>query len=894
MLFTPSRLNVDKLKLEEASNRRHMLVPSFIEPQRAPIVGLPTPSLLESRERPKAALGKIILRGRSFFENDKKFFLKGVTYGPFAPSCPGVPFPDPASVKSDFALMSELGINCFRTFTPPPKWLLDLAVSNGLRAIIGIPWAQHISFLDSSRTQAEIRDTIARGVTSCKHHPAVFAYLVGNEIPPEIVRWYGSEKIRSFLGDLVDSAKHVDPQAFVSYANFPSTEYLETEFTDFLAFNVYLHREEDFRRYLSHLHNLAADRPLVLTEIGMDSMRQGTASQAETLGWQLRACFETGVAGTVIFSWTDDWYAFPLSGDGGFQVNDWAFGLVDRERRRKPSFAAVKDYYAAPLPPPLPEYPKVSVIVCVYNGERTLDPCLASLEKLNYPNYEVVVVNDGSTDGTRQIAEGYDYIRLIDQENKGLSEARNVGIRAATGDIIAFTDADCMADADWLTHLVARFQSSKFGAVGGPNLTPPDDSFVASCVAVSPGAPTHVLLDDEVAEHIPGCNMAFRREALEAIDGFDPIFRAAGDDVDLCWRLQNKGYKIGFSPGAVVWHFRRNTLKDYIKQQRGYGKAETLLFFKHPSRFNVLGQSRWFGRIYGDLSSYLLSRQPRIYSGVFGRGLFQTLYQPSPSIVSCLPLTLEWNFISLLLLASALTFGGVFSLGVFPFLLTVYRCVACAVKARVAPQFRGWRATFLIAFLIYVGPLVRTIERYRWRLRRLREVTPVDLNGPTQEPQILWHERAFYLAYWNEQGQEKESLLHAVMDFLLPRKYLIAMDQGWSEWDLEICQGPWAKAQIRTATENHTGAKRLLRVRCALRMSRISVACLWTYVTVAAVATLIGLPIVAAAAAFIGWAHGSAIIYQKMRLGHLLYHVVESLAHKLDFVPVQKSPKGAA
>ncbi|MGE5218278.1 MAG: glycosyltransferase, partial [Chloroflexota bacterium] len=610
--------------------------------------------------------------------------------------------------------------------------------------------------------------------------------------------------------------------------------------------------------------------------------------------WQLRACFETGVAGTVIFSWTDDWYAFPLSGDGGFQVNDWAFGVVDRERRKKPAFFAVKDCYGAALPPALREYPKVSVVVCVYDGERTLDACLASLQKLNYPNYEVVVVNDGSTDSTRQIAESYDGIHLIHQENKGLSEARNVGIRAATGEIIAFTDADCMADPDWLTHLVARFHSSEFAAVGGPNLTPPDDSFVASCVAVSPGAPTHVLLDDEVAEHIPGCNMAFRREALEAIDGFDPVFRAAGDDVDFCWRLQNKGYKIGFSPAAVVWHFRRNTIRDYLKQQRGYGKAETLLFFKHPSRFNVLGQSRWFGRIYGDLSSFLLSRQPRIYSGVFGRGLFQTLYQPAPSIVSCLPLTLEWNLLAIALLVCAFGFGGLFWVGIAPFMLTVSRCFASAVRARLEPRFRGTSATLLVASLIYLGPIVRTFERYRWRLRRLREIKPVDLNRPAQEPQILWHERAFYLSYWNENGEEKESLLHAVMDFLLPRKYLIAMDQGWSEWDLEICQGPWAKAQIKTATENHTGQKRLLRVRCALRMSRISLACLWTYVAVAAVAAFIGLPEVTAAVAFIGWAHGSAIIYQKFRLGHLLYHVLESLAHKLDFVPVQRSSKGAA
>ena len=157
----------------------------------------------------------------------------------------------------------------------------------------------------------------------------------------------------------------------------------------------------------------------------------------------------------------------------------------------------------------------------------------------------------------------------------------------------------------------------------------------------------------------------------------------------------------------------------------------------------------------------------------------------------------------------------------------------------------------------------------------------------------MWHERAFYLSYWNEQGQEKESLLHAMMDFLLPRKYLIAMDQGWSQWDLEICQGPWAKAQIKTATENHGGTKRLLRVRCALRMSRISVTCLCLYAIMAAIAAVLAMPEVAATAAFIAWAHASAIMYQKFRLGHVLYHVLESLAQKLEFVPVQKSSEEA-
>jgi GT2 family glycosyltransferase len=853
-------------------------------------VSMPMPSFLEPGCVPLSGSEKIELRGRFFFINDEKFFLKGVTYGPFSPGRSGVPFPEPATVEADFALMTELGVNCFRTFTPPPTWLLDRAAAYGLRAIIGIPWAQHICFLDSSKIKAEIRKTITRTVESYKGHPAVFAYLVGNEIPPEIVRWYGGERIRAFLGELAGAAKTVDPDVFVSYANFPSTEYLETEFLDFLAFNVYLHQEEDFRRYLSHLHNLAGDRPLVLTEIGMDSLRQGEIAQAKTLASQVRASFETGVAGTVIFSWTDDWYA--LSGEG-FQVEDWAFGLVDRKRREKPAFRTVKEFYSSPLPPALSAFPKVSVVICVYNGDRTINSGLASLEKLNYPNYEVIVVNDGSTDGTRQIAENYSYIRLINQENQGLSAARNVGIQASTGEIIAFTDADCMADPDWLNYLVARFQSSDFAAVGGPNLSPPDDSFVPSCVAVSPGAPTHILLDDEVAEHIPGCNMAFRREALEAITGFDPVFRAAGDDVDLCWRLQNKGYKIGFSPAAVVWHFRRNTVRDYLKQQRGYGKAEALLFFKHPYRFNVLGQSRWFGRIYGDLSSYLSSRQPRVYSGVFGRGLFQTIYQPPPSLLSYLPLTLEWNFTAALLILCALMFGGLFWLGVIPLSLTLSRCLAGALRARVEPRFRGLPATLLITFLIYIGPLFRTFERYRWRMRRVREVKNIEANGPTQEPQILWHERAFYLSYWNEAGREKESLLHAVMEFLLPRKYLIAMDQGWSQWDLEICQGPWAKAQIKTATENHAGQKRLLRVRCGLRMSKISITCLWLYAVIAAVAVSFNMREIALTSLCIGVAHGASILYQKFRLGRVLYHVLESLAHQLDFVPVQQSSKEA-
>ena len=164
--------------------------------------------------------------------------------------------------------------------------------------------------------------------------------------------------------------KERDPQALVSYANFPPTEYLDLDQLDFVSFNVYLHREPDFRRYLLRLQNLAGDKPLVLTEFGIDSMREGRDGQAAILAWQTRAAFELGVAGTSIFSWTDDWFT------GGFQVEDWAFGLVDRERNRKPAFHEVQRIYRAELPilPPAP--PKISVVICAYNAERTMEACL--------------------------------------------------------------------------------------------------------------------------------------------------------------------------------------------------------------------------------------------------------------------------------------------------------------------------------------------------------------------------------------------------------------------------------------------------------------------------------------------------------------------------------------
>jgi glycosyltransferase involved in cell wall biosynthesis len=847
--------------------------------------------LPERAPAPALDAAPITVSGKFFFVGDHKVYLRGVSYGPFGTSRHGFPFPSEDMLETDLRLMVELGANTLRTFTVPPRWLLDRAGERGLRVLVTIPWAEHVCFLDRKDLVAEIHGTVRAAAENLGEHPALLGLLIGNEIPPDIVRWYGPDKIREFLGSLVDEIKQRAPGTLVSYANFPSTEYLDlTDLLDFVSFNVYLHRDEALRRYISRLQNIAEDKPLVLTEFGVDSIREGEEHQAELLGMMVRAGFESGAAGCFVFSWTDDWFT------GGSQIADWAFGLVDAKRQPKPAYRTIHAAYAGPLPPRLEHTPRVSVVVCAYNAERTMDACLESLRTLSYPNYEVVVVNDGSTDGTLAITQEHQQryaadpdapqFILVDQPNKGLSIARNVGADASTGEIVAYTDSDCVPDPDWLNFLVYRFVRSGFVAVGGPNFPPPEPSLVPAAVAVSPGGPMHVLLNDEVAEHIPGCNMAFTKEALREIHGFEPVFAAAGDDVDLCWRLQNRGHAIGFSAAATVWHYRRNTVKAYLKQQMGYGKAEALLYFKHPYRFNLLGQSRWLGRIYGELTQAVLSRRPVIYFGAFGRGLFQSLYEAPSSLLSYLPFTLEWNAIGILLFVAGLVSPRVLPIAIIPLAISIAWSIGTAWSARIDPRFAGFRARALIALLTYLGPLVRGLQRYLWRLRGVTVIEQAPTTGARQPPAVDWSARAFVLRYWSEQSHEKESLLAGVMEFLIPRKYLIAVDPGWNQWDVEIFRGIWSKARVAVATENHGGTKRLLNVRSEIRLTRVSQLSLGFFAILVTLGVIFEIPEVIGVGAALGLVNLGVIVSENIRLARILNDTYDIVAEGLGLRPV--------
>lgn len=755
-------------------------------------------------------------RGKFIFLGDEKLWVRGVTYGPFAPDVDGNKYPPRHIVEADFEAMAARGVNTVRLYTAPPRWLLDLAQVHQLWAMVGLPVEQHDTFLDDNSRVNEIEATVRKAVKACAGHPALLCYAAGNEIPASIVRWYGRKRIERFIKRLYQAVKEEDPDALVTYVNFPTTEYLDLSFIDVFTFNVYLEDEGQLSAYLKRLHNIAGEKPVVLAEVGLDTLRHGDARQAEVLEWQIRTCFTEGCVGLFIFAWTDDWH------HGGYDIENWAFGLTTRNRDPKPALNVVSRTFQDVPFSHAARRPRISVVICSLNGARTIRDSLEACTRLNYPDYEVIVVSDGSTDATPRIAREYD-VRLICTKNQGLSAARNVGLKEATGEIIAYIDDDAYPDSDWLGYLATAFECSRHVGVGGPNIPPPNDGFVAACVANAPGGPNHVLLYDDTAEHIPGCNMAFRKEALKEVGGFDRRFRAAGDDVDLCWKLQARGWTIGFHPAAIDWHHRRNSVRTYWRQQIGYGKAEALLEEKWPQKFEALGHHTWSGRIYGQgVTEPLRLRQARIYQGTWGLAPFQSLYQPAQGLWAHLPQMPEWY-----LVLSCLIGLGILGLS-WPPLLLAWGAAATGLAASLWLAFKGalnarfypedvpgskvWKARGLTGLLFLMQPLARLIGRLRHGLRPWRR------NGEASGSLRLWRR----ISIWSERWHSADDWLRQIESNLKRLGSVSRPGGNFDFWDLEIRGGLFGAARLLMAVEEHGDGKQMLRLRWWPRVSALA------------------------------------------------------------------------
>ena len=266
-------------------------------------------------------------------------------------------------------------------------------------------------------------------------------------------------------------------------------------------------------------------------------------------------------------------------------------------------------------PPDPPVTPMVSVIVPTKDREAELEECLAALFALDYPRdrYEVIVVDDGSSDGTVAVAGRYPCHLLSNGRNLGQSYSRNAGARRASGEILAFLDSDCVAEPAWLRDLVPFFSWSRVAAVGGyvagycgrSRL----DRYEQVASSLNMGERLLVGADDPGTFYVPTCNLLVRHTAYDAVGGIREDLHV-GEDVDLCWRLRDRGDYLFYVPQGIVRHKHRNRLGAMTRRRAEYGTSEAALHVLHPEKRKRFGLTPLPAVTFAVAATALIGRRP--------------------------------------------------------------------------------------------------------------------------------------------------------------------------------------------------------------------------------------------------------------------------------------------
>ncbi|TMG08070.1 MAG: glycosyltransferase [Chloroflexi bacterium] len=427
----------------------------------------------------------------------------------------------------------------------------------------------------------------------------------------------------------------------------------------------------------------------------------------------------------------------------------------------------------------------------------------------------MVVVDDGSSDLTAEIARRHPQATLLSIPHSGLATARNEGLLATAGEIVAYLDSDAYPAPEWPYYLALGFEKDDVVGVGGPNECPPGDPMRAQQIASAPGGPIHVLLSDDLAEHIPGCNMAFRRATLEELGGFDPIYMVAGDDVDFCWRVLDRDLEIAFHPAALVWHHPRSAVKAYLRQQWGYGRSEALVQARHPDRFSMVGSARWRGRIYS--AAPFRAWRERIYRGLYGAAPYQSVYRGGgelrdiahqlgvPLAAIAILLTPTVFLERTLLVVPVLGLAYLLALGASDF-----------ARIKVPPKARGSGLRFRIDLtLLNLGqPVARAWGRARNRaLARRSAVAVPEIAGPIQSLG-----RGLFLM---PEKRPRAELAENIVQRLRRTGMRVVPPTGWESHDALVMASALIGAELVTSA--HPPGWVQLRIRRFLRWKSVSV-----------------------------------------------------------------------
>lgn len=250
---------------------------------------------------------------------------------------------------------------------------------------------------------------------------------------------------------------------------------------------------------------------------------------------------------------------------------------------------------------------KVSVIVVVYNAIDNIKECLSSLLNQDVPveSYEILCVDNNSTDGTQEVISNYceqwENVRLIVNPIRGIAGSRNIGIKNASYDLVAFTDSDCVAPNNWLNKLIDGFETyyakdRSVAAVGSSNI-PPDDQgtlyetltvFLNTFLGSHGSVQGKRFAEDCYVPHIPTVNVLYDRQKITKVNGFDVTLGNIGEDQDLSYRLEENGFKLVYLRDCAVVHKLRPTIKSWLKNMFTYGKGRTWLMRKHPDKIQLI------------------------------------------------------------------------------------------------------------------------------------------------------------------------------------------------------------------------------------------------------------------------------------------------------------------
>ncbi|MBI3759816.1 MAG: glycosyltransferase family 2 protein [Deltaproteobacteria bacterium] len=435
--------------------------------------------------------------------------------------------------------------------------VFGFAAQAGLCAILEV--AVHAKDFKSPVDERSAVERVAKTLNAVRGQSALSGLLIDCTSENGAISGIAPDVLRRAVNAVASRAKEINGNLSIALKRQIAQPAIELADEDFSYITLTKMDPATVGPVICALHDIAGARPLVI-EIGEE-----LPGQVEVV----ERAFGFGAAGVVAPSMR------PAVPDGRQNLRMLVAGeLLPFDDL---------DGSSAPLPAITP---MVSVVVTARDDERTIAACIESIERLEYPNYEVIVIDDGSRDRIAEIMAKFPHARLIRYPREGLGAIRNVAMRAARGDLIAFTRADCTVDSDWLSIAVRMIIEGGYDGCSGPILSSTDANGLVARMLTSIERSGSARKNGR-ATQLSDRNMIVRKASLKGVSGFDAQFVEEGGDLDLSVRMIEAGMKLGWCPSGLVWRLGQTTIGEFIHSRIRHGRSAAMLAAMHPFRFSA-------------------------------------------------------------------------------------------------------------------------------------------------------------------------------------------------------------------------------------------------------------------------------------------------------------------